>query len=233
VVDVEFESPMSTHAPRRRGQKVIVLIIALVLLGASVGYFIGVRGSRTDSSAVDIGFMADMSDHHDQAVQMAIMELANGQDPTVKGFARDVLLFQRSELGEMAVLLADHGAARPEYDTGRTVMAWMDMPIDLRSMPGLATTEELEALDAARGIESDRRFLSMMSAHHEGGVHMAQFAAEHAADLRVRELAGRMARYQSVEIREYGMAAERLGPSADPGRDAASTEGLGTMGMDH
>lgn len=199
-----------------------MLVAAVLFLGAAVGYLIGVRGSQTASNAVDVGFLTDMSEHHDQAVQMAIMELTHGQDPTVKGFAQDVLLFQRSELGEMAVLLADHGAIRPEYDTARTAMAWMDMPAEMGSMPGMASAEELTGLGAARGDAADRLFLSLMSAHHEGGVHMAQFAAEHAADPRVRELAGRMAKYQSVEIREYAMAQQRLGVTPAGNGDSAS-----------
>lgn len=222
---------VSSH--RRIGAGPILLIAALVFLGGAIGFLVGTRGSDTPTSAVDTGFMSDMSDHHDQAVQMAIMELAHGQDPTVKGFAQDVLLFQRSELGAMAVLLQDHGATRPDYDPQRTVMAWMDMSTDLASMPGLATENEMAELDAARGEASDLLFLELMSAHHEGGVHMAQYAAENASDPRVRELADRMARYQAVEVREYQMAQERLG--AVSGADASTgADHMHDMpGMDH
>lgn len=200
----------------------VLLIAALMFLGGAIGYLVGMRGADTPTSAVDTGFMSDMSDHHDQAVQMAIMELAHGQDPTVKGFAQDVLLFQRSELGAMAVLLQDHGASRPEYDPQRTVMAWMGMSTDLASMPGLATEEEMAELEAARGAASDLLFLELMSAHHEGGVHMAQYAAQNASDPRVRELADRMARYQAVEVREYRMAQERLGVAVGDGESPGS-----------
>lgn len=217
----------------RFGAGPILLIIALVFLGGAVGYLVGMRGSDTPTSAVDTGFLSDMSDHHDQAVQMAIMELAHGQDPTVKGFAQDVLLFQRSELGAMAVLLEDHGASRPDYDPQRTVMAWMDMSTDLASMPGLATENEMADLEAARGEASDLLFLELMSAHHEGGVHMAQYAAQNASDPRVRELADRMARYQAVEVREYEMAQKRLGAVSGDG-DSPGADHLHDMpGMDH
>ena len=215
------------------GAGLVSLIIALVFLGGAIGYLVGMRTSETPTSAVDTGFMADMSDHHDQAVQMAIMELAHGEDPTVRGFAQDVLLFQRSELGAMAVLLEDHGATRPDYDPQRTVMAWMGMSTDLASMPGLATEQEMAELNAARGEASDLLFLELMSAHHEGGVHMAQYAAENASDPRVRELAGRMARFQAVEVREYEMSQKRLG--AVVAEDGASgTDPMHDMGgMDH
>jgi uncharacterized protein (DUF305 family) len=223
----------AVHSNRRPSAGFIVLILALAFLGGAIGYFFGVRGSETPTSAVDVGFMADMSDHHDQAVQMAIMELAHGQDPTVLGFAQDVLLFQRSELGAMAVLLDDHGATRPEYDPERTAMAWMGMSTSLSEMPGLATEAEMAELDAARGRASDLLFLSLMSAHHEGGLHMAEFAAANASDPRVRALAERMAKYQAVEVREYEMAQERLGAPSGEKIETDSHETHSMPGMDH
>jgi len=223
----------AVHSNRRPSAGFIVLILALAFLGGAIGYFFGVRGSETPTSAVDVGFMADMSDHHDQAVQMAIMELAHGQDPTVLGFAQDVLLFQRSELGAMAVLLDDHGAARPEYDPERTAMAWMGMSTLLSEMPGLATEAEMAELDAARGRASDLLFLSLMSAHHEGGLHMAEFAAANASDPRVRALAERMAKYQAVEVREYEMAQERLGAPSNEKTETEPDAMHSMPGMDH
>jgi len=221
------------HSNRRPNAGLIVLILALAFLGGAIGYFFGVRGSETPTSAVDVGFMADMSDHHDQAVQMALLELAHGEDPTVKGFAQDVLLFQRSELGAMAVLMEDHGAARPEYDRERTAMAWMGMASSMSDMPGLATESEMAELDAARGRTSDLLFLSLMSAHHEGGLHMAEFAAANASDPRVRALADRMARYQAVEVREYEMAQERLDAPSGENAETGSDQMHSMPGMDH
>lgn len=231
--EASIEDRESTSVRRRWTAGPIALIIAVVFLGGAVGYLVGMRGADTPSSAVDVGFMSDMSDHHDQAVQMAIMELAHGQDPTVKGFAQDVLLFQRSELGAMAVLLDDHGTGRPEYDPGRTAMAWMNMSTALSEMPGLATEAEMDQLDAARGRDSDLLFLQLMSAHHEGGVHMAEYAAANASDPRVRELADRMAKYQAVEVREYEMAQRRLGVDPAATSDPSSDHEHDMMEMDH
>jgi uncharacterized protein (DUF305 family) len=50
-----------------------------------------------------------------------------------------------------------------------------------------------------------------MTDHHRGGIHMAQYAAEHAKDLRVRSLAERMATTQQGEIGDFERAAKRLG----------------------
>ena len=67
------------------------------------------------------------------------------------------------------------------------------MPVEARSMPGLATDDDLARLRDAEGTDFDRLFLTLMAAHHEGGVHMADYAADHAADPRVRSLAALMA----------------------------------------
>jgi uncharacterized protein (DUF305 family) len=216
---------------RRPGTSAIALIVALGFLAGAIGYLVGVRSSETPTSAVDIGFLVDMSEHHDQAVRMALMELAHGQDPTVRGFAQDVLLFQRSELGAMGVLLDEQGAVRPDLDPDRSAMAWMDMATPSGAMPGMATEEQLARLDAARGLDADRLFLELMSAHHEGGLHMAEYAADHGSDPRVRALAARMAKYQEIEVREYKVQSERLGA----GTTGHSADGsMSAMpGMDH
>ena len=214
---------------RPRRTAVIGLVLAVAFLVGAVGYLIGVRTSEQSTSSVDVGFLVDMSDHHDQAVRMALMELAHGQDPTVRGFAQDVLLFQSSELGAMGVLLDEQGATRPDLDPDRTAMAWMAMGSPVGSMPGMATETQLTALDAARGTEADLLFLELMTAHHRGGLHMAQYAAVHASDARVRAIAARMAQYQEVEIREYEAQRDRLGSSS-----GASAGTMAAMpGMDH
>jgi len=231
--EIHSEGTVSTTS-RGLGAGPQALVIALVFLGGAFGYFFGVRGSKTLTSAVDTGFMVDMSEHHDQAVQIAIMELAHGEDMTVKGFAQDVLLFQRSELGAMSVLLDDHGASRPEYDPHRTVMAWMNMSTELQSMPGLASPDQLTQLEAARGSESDLLFLTLMSTHHTGGLHMAQYASEHGSDPRVTELAGRMATNQAAEVKEYNIAQERLGvpvATTEPSGSGSMASMPGMSGM--
>ena len=81
-------------------------------------------------------------------------------------------------------------------------MSWMGEPVPLERMPGLATTDDLRALAAATGDERDRLFVQLMTVHHEGGIHMAEHAAMHAATDEVRRMATPMADTQSEEITE-------------------------------
>jgi uncharacterized protein (DUF305 family) len=190
--------------------KVLVLGVALAFLIGAAGYFVGVRTASPPTSAVDAGFLQDMSDHHDQAVQMALLGSQRATDPVVRDFATEVLLFQRRELGLFTAYLQERGLQPAEYDPDRTTMAWMDMPRPLAQMNGMATPEQLDELEAATGTEFDRLFLELMQQHHVGGAHMAEYAAANAADAKIRTMADRMAKNQLAEAAEYQGALDRL-----------------------
>jgi uncharacterized protein (DUF305 family) len=196
--------------PRRVPWGPIGLVVALLFLAGCIGWFVASRSSTDELNEVDRGFLVDMSDHHDQAVQLALYELANGEDPITRDFAMEVLLFQRQELGQMAVLMAQDGLARPDLDLDRTAMSWMGMGTPLSYMPGWAQEDQIEALREAEGVEADILFLELMQAHHRGGVHMAEYAADNGSDPFLRDLAARMARNQTIEVNEYQVALDRL-----------------------
>jgi uncharacterized protein (DUF305 family) len=206
------EADDGDHGDRPSGPswaQALVLAVAVGFLGVTLGLFIWGRDTSPGSDSVDVGFLQDMISHHEQALQMATLELANGSDPTVLEFAREVLLFQSMEIGSMDRLLDTYNASRG--DPERDAMTWMDMSTPVDQMPGMATEEQMDALRAARGTESDTLFLELMAEHHRGGIHMAQYAAENADTSDVRELAEAYAYNQSIEINEYASLARRLG----------------------
>ena len=140
---------------------------------------------------------------------MANLELINGQSEDVKVFAREILRDQSYEIGLMQFQLGDWGYTREE--AGPEAMAWMGMPVPLAEMPGMATPPQLDLLRAARGRDADRLFLELMIPHHEGGIHMASYAVEHAKDADVEQLAGRIEHTQRLEIEELRYTQGRLG----------------------
>lgn len=172
--------------------------------------------SRFDGEAedsVDVGFMRDMISHHEQAIQLGLLGVANAQDPDVVRFAQETVIAQQWEIGYMTALLEDWG-----YDTGsvdRDAMVWMGMPGAVEDMPGMASADEMDSLRTAQGDEADALFLQLMARHHVGGQHMTADAAEHAGDPRVRELAARMGRNQRGEVIEYQRRADALGVQLD------------------
>ncbi len=206
--DVIGGDPPGMAVPLRR---VIALVAVACFFGGAVAYFLSTpRPPGADS--VDVGFYRDMTVHHDQGVELASIELANGSNSTVKGFAREIILAQRWELGRMYQQLTEWGASVAPTDTA---MDWMGMPVPTGSMPGLATAEELQALGDATGTEADTLFLELMAEHHRGAIHMATYAAQNAEDADVRGLASVMARNQAIEINEFIQTAERFGLDVD------------------
>lgn len=196
--------------------RVVAVAVVIGFFGGAVGYVIGVgRPPSTDS--VDVGFYRDMTVHHDQAVRMAVIELQNGENPTVRSFAQEIVIFQRWEMGRMYERLQGWGVTT---DPPTTVMAWMGMPVPASAMPGLATDQEMRALQQSRGADADAQFLLLMAEHHRGGAHMASYAADHAQHADVRALARTMARNQIAEIAEFKQTAERfdLGVTIEPYR---------------
>ena len=192
--------------------KVAVLGLALAFLGFALG-FVVTRDRPPGSDSADVGFVQDMLTHHDQAIRVAMLTAARGENPTVRSLALDVVAFQQYEIGVMTQMLDDWGYTRE--DRSDEAMGWMDMPVPVEQMPGLLTDEQLDEVSAAEGAELDALFLEYMAEHHRGGLHMAQEGAERASDPDVVELAGRMARNQAAEINEYRDLADVLGLDID------------------
>jgi uncharacterized protein (DUF305 family) len=69
-------------------------------------------------------------------------------------------------------------------------------------MPGMASPAELKRLRTASGAPFDVLFLQLMLRHHQGGLPMARYAAEHAKTPQVRNLAQQIAASQGSEA-EY------------------------------
>jgi uncharacterized protein (DUF305 family) len=207
--------------------KVAVLAAALAFLGFAVGLVV-TRDRPPSADSADVGFLQDMLTHHDQALGVATLTVAYGEDPTVRSFAREVLTSQSFEIGVMTQMLANWGYTRDERSD--EAMAWMDMAVPVEQMPGLLTDEQLAEIRAARGAELDALFLERMAEHHRGGLHMAQAGAERAEDDDVAELAARIGRNQAGEINEYRLTAQDLGlpidiPPADvPPADLPETD---------
>lgn len=200
---------MTPAADRRLALGSILVIVAVVAFG--VGYRIG-EPSTPGTTSVDVGFLQDMIDHHDQAVVMSsyVMREGSGANPAVVNVGFEVIMEQRFEIGMMLAWLRDWGFETGDRD--RRAMGWMDMaPTSVADMPGMQSTSKMKALEDARGSVADDDFLSMMIDHHRGGVHMGEYAMRHAGEAKVRALAKRIVTVQRSEIRELQALQKRLG----------------------
>lgn len=189
----------------RNPANLVVLLLAAAVLAGALGWVIGNNTALDDPDETDIGFLQDMRVHHEQAVQMSLIYLdgmadESGIDRNLGIVAREILVGQNIEVGRMIQMLRGFGES--EVNETDLAMTWMGEPLPLDRMPGLATNDDLEALAAATGDEADALFVQLMSAHHEGGIHMAEHAATHAATDEVRLMATQMAATQTEEISE-------------------------------
>ena len=195
----------------------VAALVAVLLVGAAGGMLINTSRGDTDEVAptaesVDVGFAQDMRVHHLQAVTMAGIERDNTSDPILQGFAFDVESTQLAQSSEMAGWLTVWG--QPQLpDAGAPHMEWMSeggththsngeggrTTGAVQRMPGMATSDELNKLRKLTGKELDVFFLQLMLRHHEGGLEMAEYAAEHAAKGYVRNLAEKIVLSQENE----------------------------------
>ncbi len=98
--------------------------------------------------------------------------------------------------------LRDRGQPVPEVDTGG-VDSRVRVPDDGMLMPGMLTPQQMRELDATRGPDFDRLFLTYMIQHHRGAVTMVHdlFDTDDAAlDEAVFKIASDIQADQTAEI---------------------------------
>lgn len=190
-------------------------VIAAVAIGFALGFlartnFIGGNDSVPAADSVDVGFAQDMSVHHNQAIDMSAIALTNASDPLVRNLAFDMLTSQQNQVGQMQGWLAIWDRSPVGTDG---YMGWMsddahghsmssmadDSSGPVAAMPGMASSDELAALRQATGSDVDVMFLQLMLRHHQGGLSMMEYAADHAETPALVRLAQSMISTQQSE----------------------------------
>ena len=207
------DESMSDDAAERLMRLVLIVLATAVVTGLFAAAAIWALGaddeSATPMNAVDVGFLQDMLDHHDQALLISNLYLDDQPQGDAAPYAREVIMVQTRDIGWMEDWLAEEGYSRGAPD--RTAMEWMGEPTPVAEMPGMQTPERLQELADATGAEQDRLWFEIMTDHHSGGVHMGDHAAANGAREEIIEFAESVARNQRIEVVEYQRAMERLG----------------------
>jgi uncharacterized protein (DUF305 family) len=145
---------------------------------AQQGEMAAIARAKADSARypytqADIDFMSHMIGHHAQAIVMSHMAPTHGASPSVQTLAERIINAQQDEIATMQQWLGDRRQLVPEAKPmGMKMM--MNGVEHLMLMPGMLTDEQMKQLDAARGKEFDRLFLTFMIQHHRGAVSMVQ-----------------------------------------------------------
>lgn len=132
-------------------------------------YEAALRQKRSPANEADVRFMVGMIPHHAQAVLFAGWAESHGAGPAVAALCERIVVGQRDEIRTMRTWLGDHGQPVPPGDPGSA-----DTRVGMHHhlMVGMLTGEQLDELDAARGPEFDRLFLTYMIPHHQGALTM-------------------------------------------------------------
>ncbi len=150
---------------------VAALAIAALAPGVGAAQATAADSGRPAYNAADVRFMSGMIDHHAQAILMAGWAPSHGASASVRALCERIVVGQRDEIALMQRWLRERGLPVPEGNASHAHdMLGMDHPIAL--MPGMLTPTQLAQLDAARGPEFDRLFLTFMIQHHQGAITM-------------------------------------------------------------
>ena len=129
--------------------------------------------ARHPYTKADIEFMSHMIGHHAQAIVMAGWAPTHDAAPAVRRLAERIANAQQDEIATMQRWLSDRRQPVPEAQPAAHKMAMNGTEHEML-MPGMLTAAQMGQLDAARGPEFDRLFLTFMIQHHRGAVSMVK-----------------------------------------------------------
>jgi uncharacterized protein (DUF305 family) len=181
-----------------------VVTLGLTSPPASAPVAAAVDSTVTDAAAAayptveDHCYIEGMIPHHEQALELSSLVLdASGVGGRTRALAEFIVADQSGEIQTMRAWQdawrqaipagagfsggghGDHGSAAGVVPSGCGDHAHT-------GMGGMATPEQLAALDAAESLAAERLFLELMIVHHEGALDMATRAVTEASNAFVR-----------------------------------------------
>lgn len=134
---------------------------------------------RYPFTAADVHFITGMISHHAQALVMARWAPTHDAGSSVRVLCERIINAQTDEIALMSRWLTVRNQPVPEAKPGPMKMVMNGVEMDML-MPGMLSDDQMMQLDAAKGIEFDRRFLRFMIQHHQGAMTMVNdlFATE-------------------------------------------------------
>lgn len=174
-----------TRTPRRTLGAIAAVVAALTLAACGGAD----ESDEPTFNDADVMFAQMMIPHHQQAVEMVDIVLANpAVNPDVEALAEQIRDAQQPEIDLMTSWLE----------------AWGAEPMDHGGhMDGLMSEDDMEEL-ASAGDEVNTLFMTQMIEHHEGAVAMAEDQLENGLDPAALALAEEIIETQNEEIELMG-----------------------------
>jgi uncharacterized protein (DUF305 family) len=150
----------------------------------------------------DVMFAQMMIPHHQQAVEMSALAETRVSDGEVKTLAAQIKAAQDPEIRTMTGWLTTWGKPVP---TGGDMGG-----MHHGTMPGMMSDADMAKLKGATGKDFDKQFCTMMIAHHQGALTMAEEELKSGANAEAKALAQRIITSQQAEIETMNKILARL-----------------------
>jgi uncharacterized protein (DUF305 family) len=137
----------------------------------------------------DTHFAKMMKGHHQGAIEMAQIEIAQGTDASIKTMAQTMLNAQTQEISDLNMFLADHipHAENDEFN--------MEME---HSMMKMHNNIDLQAVNG----NIDHDFALLMIFHHQSAIEMADIVLHYGHEPEIADMAQMMKEDQEMEIEQ-------------------------------
>ncbi len=149
--------------------------------------------AKMTGETYDRTFIANMIAHHQGAVVMANLALANAKHQELKDMANSIVTAQEKEIADMTAWQKEWGylSTSTEHKTDHSAMGMMD------EMQGMSLS-----LDGKTGDDFDKAFLEHMILHHQSAIDMAAPGKDNSSRQEVKDITVAIVNAQSEEIRQ-------------------------------
>ncbi len=167
----------------------LAALAVIALTAVAVGCGGDDEQSSNSGNATDAAFIADMTAHHEGAIDMARVAQKRAEHPEIRRLAGDIVAAQKGEISVMKSIGRDmHGMA--EHGDGHMGMSDAEMGMDM-------DPDELE-----KAKPFDRAFIDAMVPHHQGAVAMAKQLLMKGEQPALRTMADDIIEAQTKEIEQ-------------------------------
>ena len=202
----EMQVTMQINIDKKTGS----LLAIIVLLVGTLIYVVGMRNtdempgmhqhmqssSNGRYSGADIMFLQMMIPHHQQAIDMSNLAMQVSENEELLTLAKVIAKDQAAEIVQMKSWLKDAGAS---VDPGHS----------MSGMGGMLTSEEYAALEKASGTDFDKLWLTGMTKHHDGAIHMTTMISDD-QNTEVKSFGEAIVKAQSAQIDQMKLMLEKL-----------------------
>jgi uncharacterized protein (DUF305 family) len=152
--------------------------------GTSTSEMLMENGEYSDERFIDA-----MGPHHQEAVDMARVALANAEHPEIRQLAENIISSQEAEIEELRSIKEEQ-FGDPEIPTEMS-------PEEMQMMGAMEYPGDLEKEEPF-----DQPFIDVMIPHHESAIEMAEIANEETSNPRIKDLTRRVTEAQEAEVEQ-------------------------------